>query len=311
MSDYAEGWYPVPETELERYHDGSRWTDKYRAKDGGLVAPPAANTASAQAHFSRLPPPPTPTTGVPYSSGNFGVPSSEIIRIQNEWVEQSRRSGVAPEEAYAGMVAQGRSKSSARRLAERIIPEGQSHPVLNYLFYFSFGFAALGLAFALHAILDYLAILDSSSLCERASFYGERSCQSGTDALKRSFAGWFGLFLVVAPIAAVTGKMIFNHDKTEKYAILSSERFVLNNILLVTASVIAVLRLLSSITGVVSSLIFNESQTSVNFAHAATTLTIAGLVVMFCVWQYKKWRTTWGMDQPTPQDMLLEQEETN
>lgn len=61
MSKYPAGWHPVPNSDQERYWDGSAWTDAYRPKSGqisanintpaypqqGVIGPPTSGMAVA------------------------------------------------------------------------------------------------------------------------------------------------------------------------------------------------------------------------------------------------------------------------
>lgn len=225
---------------------------------------------------------------------------------------------------YQRLVTAGKSKAFARSNAERLLPEGSRHMVVTFLFYFSFGFAALLLAGSLHAGLDLSTrqscvpaeftetyrgynevdtqwFFSDADMSQKYSGYStEESCQRELDRVdikeRQSLAGWLSATLVALPLAAVTGVWLTRIDRRERYARVYSYRYVLNNILLVCSSVVAVVRLLAYLAGLIEQLLGVDTgpDAVAELAHVATTVVISTVVLAYGIVAHRKWAAVWN-----------------
>jgi hypothetical protein len=239
------------------------------------------------------------------------------------WLDSQRRSGVTPEELYRRLVDDGRSASVARAHAERLLPERSRHPVAGFLFYFAFGFAALFVAAGLNQAVGLADLptrcvgyevddgyagpetrwLPAGETPEAWGGYSDAGLCADTldrdrDEGRRALAGWLSASLVAVPLAAVAGVWLARIDRRDRYARAFPHRYVLNNVLLVAASVVVVVRLIAFLSGLVGQLLGVESGPGVlaDAAHAAATMSVAGGVLAFCVVAHRRWLAVWPAD---------------
>ena len=78
MSDFQEGWYPVPESDQERFWDGEKWTAAYRPKSGPPIRVAATVPSWDPATSATAASPVAPNHGPAIASMVLGIVSLVI-----------------------------------------------------------------------------------------------------------------------------------------------------------------------------------------------------------------------------------------